>query len=680
MASLFEKEIETLWGVGAKRGELFRRLGVNTVGELLRFYPRTYEDYTNPVEIEKVEVGEYCCVKATLESPVLTQRISKGRLISHGRIFDDSGFMTVTFFNNRYIGEMLKCGREYTFYGKVSASRGGVEMLSPIFSDTQTGHKIRPIYHATAGLSSGNIENAVMQAMKLLPDEIKEPIPDYILKKYNIDTLDFAIRKIHFPDDGAELKRARKRLVFEELLVLSLGLRLLKSGKREETPVDIKTDYSGEFYSSLPFKPTNAQLKATAECIDDMINSKAPMNRLVQGDVGSGKTAVAAALCYTVIKNGWQAAFMAPTEILAQQHYDSLSKTLGAAGVNIELLIGSITPAKKRKIRERLISGEIDLLIGTNAIISDGVEFKALGLAVTDEQHRFGVRQRAKLMSKGDKPHTLVMSATPIPRTLGLIIYGDLDISLIDELPPGRQKISTFLIGSKKRDSMYGFIKDYLDRGLQAYIVCPTVEENELNIVSATEYFEKLRDKEFKNYSVGLLHGKMKAKEKDDVMRKFISGEIQMLVSTTVIEVGVDVPNAVIMAVENAERFGFSQLHQLRGRVGRGNEKSYCFLISDAQGDETLQRLKTMCRTNNGFEIADMDLKLRGPGDFFGARQHGLPEMHIADLADMDSLKLAQQAADEIEAHSPGLNSDDCRGLKAEIHRLFSKVGTEGMN
>lgn len=680
MSSLFEKKIESLYGVGAKRAELFRRLEIDTVGELLRFYPRSYEDYTNPVDIDKAEPGEYCCVKATLESPIVTQIISKGRLISHGRIFDESGFMTVTFFNNRYVGEMLKSGREYTFYGKVTRGKSGIEMLSPIFSDTQTGKKIRPIYHATAGLTTGNIENAVKQALRLLPEKIKEPIPQFILDKYGLDTLDFAIRKIHFPDSGEELKRARKRLVFEELLVLSLGLRRLKTSKREETPVDIKTDYTDEFFSLLPFKPTNAQLKASRECIADMINSNAPMNRLLQGDVGSGKTAVAAAVCYTVIKNGWQAAFMAPTEILAQQHYSSLTKFLEGTGVKAELLIGSVTAANKRKIRERLKNGDIDLLIGTNAIISDGVEFKALGLAVTDEQHRFGVRQRAKLSSKGDKPHTLVMSATPIPRTLGLIIYGDLDISLIDELPPGRQKISTFLVGSKKRAAMYGFIKDYLDRGLQAYIVCPSVEENELNIASATEYYEKISAGEFKNYSVGLLHGKMKAKEKDAVMRDFLSGKIQLLVSTTVIEVGVDVPNAVIMAVENAERFGFSQLHQLRGRVGRGSEKSYCFLLSDAHGDETLQRLKTMCRTNNGFEIADMDLKLRGPGDFFGSRQHGLPEMHIADLADMDSLKTAQSAADEIEQKYPGLDCEQCRGLRAEIKRLFSKVGAEGMN
>ncbi len=680
MASLFEKKIETLWGVGEKRAKLFNRLGVFTVGELLRFYPRTYEDYTNPVDISSAQYGEYCCVRAVLESPVVTSRISGGRLISRGRIFDESGFMTITFFNNRVIDKMLKSGREYTFYGKVTTSRGEAEMVSPMFSDVETGHRIRPVYPATAGLSSVQIESAMSQAIKLLPQEVKEPIPDWILERYDIEGLNFAIRKIHFPDNADELKKARKRLVFEELLLLSLGLRRLKSIKREETSITIKKDYSSEFYSLLPFKPTDAQLKVTSECVNDMINSTSPMNRLIQGDVGSGKTAVAAALCYTVIKNGWQAAFMAPTEILAQQHYEALSKILDGAGVRTELLIGSVTAANKRKLLDRLAKGEIDLLIGTNAIISDGVEFKALGLAVTDEQHRFGVRQRAKLISKGNKPHTLVMSATPIPRTLALIVYGDLDISIIDEFPPGRQSVSTFLIGSKKRLSMYGFIKDHLDKGLQAYIICPTVEENELNIASANEYFEKMRSEEFKGYKVGLLHGKLKAKEKDAVMRDFVDGKIQLLVATTVVEVGVDVPNAAIMAVENAERFGFSQLHQLRGRVGRGKEKSYCFLISDAHGEETLKRLKTMCRTNNGFEIADMDLKLRGPGDFFGSRQHGLPEMHIADLADMDSLCLAQCAADEIERLPNGLDSIECRGLRAEILRLFSNVGSEGMN
>lgn len=680
MSSLFEKNISSLYGVGEKRSALFRRLGINTVGELLRFYPRTYEDFTKPVDINTIKAGDSYCIKASLETPVSSTRISGGRIISHVRVFDQTGFITLTFFNNKYIDKMLLTGREYRFYGKVNSTARGLEMVSPTFSDVEKDSSIHPIYHATAGLTSANIESAVKQALRLLPSEVGEPIPQYILDKYALASLSFAIRKIHFPENSDELRKARERLVFEELLVLSLGLRRLKSSKREETSVSLKTDYTDEFYSLLPFKPTNAQLRATADCVSDMINASSPMNRLIQGDVGSGKTAVAAALCYTVIKNGWQAAFMAPTEILARQHYDFLSKTLADTKIRVELLSGSVTSAKKKKLYKSLADGDIDLIVGTHAIISQGVEFRALGLAVTDEQHRFGVRQRARLSSKGEKPHTLVMSATPIPRTLALIIYGDLDISVIDELPPGRKKVATYLMSAQKREAMYGFIKDYLDQGFQAYIVCPTVEEGELNLASATEYYERLRDDKFKSYSVGLLHGKMKTKDKDEVMHRFVSGEIQLLVATTVIEVGVDVPNAVIMAVENAERFGFSQLHQLRGRVGRGGEKSFCFLISDAKGEDTLKRLKTMCHTSNGFEIADMDLKLRGPGDFFGSRQHGLPELHIADLANMEAMMLAQKAADEIENRPQGLLSDDCRYLRAEIRRLFGQVGAEGMN
>ena len=404
------------------------------------------------------------------------------------------------------------------------------------------------------------------------------------------------------------------------------------------------------------------------------------MNRLIQGDVGSGKTAVAAALCYCAAKNGWQAAFMAPTEILAEQHFQSLSGILKGTGVRVELLTGSMTAARKRKIRESLLLGEIDLIIGTHALISDGVEFCRLGLCVTDEQHRFGVSQRAKLLAKGENPHLLVMSATPIPRTLALIIYGDLDISVIDELPPGRQTVDTMLIDSAKRHRMYGFMKKLINEGRQCYIVCPAVEEGELQIASAQEYAEELQKFEFKDYRIGLLHGKMKPAEKERVMRAFADGDTDLLVSTTVIEVGVDVPNAVVMAVENAERFGLSQLHQLRGRVGRGQYKSYCILISDAQNEETVARLRTMCQTNNGFEIADMDLKLRGPGDFFGARQHGLPELKIADLTDMDGLDAAQQAAQKILEESPDLSTGAARSLRAEIRRLFGRVGENGLN
>lgn len=680
MASLFEKPIESLSGVGIKRGELFRRLGVRTVGELLRYYPRGYVDHSNPVFIAQTQANETCCIKATVEAPVNERRIAGGRLLSRVRVYDESGALPLTFFNNRYIKNMLKPGETYIFYGKITQGTGRKEMTAPEFSPAQQGQRVRPVYSATAGLSSRQIETAVERALLLLPEKVKEPIPQEVMKKYSLCGLREAIENIHFPTSDQSLKDARRRLVFEELLVLNLGLRRLKAGRKNEMSIIMEKDYAGDFFNLLPFRPTKAQLRATGDCVRDMTTGGPPMNRLIQGDVGSGKTAVAAALCYCAAKNGWQAAFMAPTEILAEQHFLSLSKILEGTGVRVELLTGSAKPAQKKKIRESLLLGEIDLIIGTHALISDGVEFCRLGLCVTDEQHRFGVSQRAKLLAKGENPHLLVMSATPIPRTLALIIYGDLDISVIDELPPGRQAVDTMLIDSAKRHRMYGFMKKLIDEGRQCYIVCPAVEEGELQVASAQEYAGELQRFEFKDYRVGLLHGKMKPAEKERVMRAFANGEIDLLVSTTVIEVGVDVPNAVVMAVENAERFGLSQLHQLRGRVGRGAHKSFCILISDAQNEETVARLRTMCQTNNGFEIADMDLKLRGPGDFFGARQHGLPELKIADLTDMDGLAAAQQAAEEILVESPGLSTGAARSLRAEIRRLFGRVGENGLN
>lgn len=680
MASLFEKPIEDLSGVGKRRGELFCKLGVRTVGELLRYYPRSYLDHSNPVPIMQTQANETCCIKATVEAPVIERRIGGGRLLSRVRVYDESGALPLTFFNNRYIKNMLKQGETYIFYGKITQGTGRKEMTSPEFSPAEQGQRVRPVYSATAGLSSRQIEAAVEKALPLLPNPVKEPVPKEIMEEYQICDLRFAIENIHFPQDEQALKTARKRLIFEELLILNLGLRELKTSRKQETSIVMEKDFAGDFFSLLPFRPTKAQLSATADCIRDMMTGGSPMNRLVQGDVGSGKTAVAAALCYCAAKNGWQAAFMAPTEILAEQHFKSLSSVLDGTGVRVELLTGSMTAARKRKIRESLLLGEIDLIIGTHALISDGVEFSRLGLVVTDEQHRFGVAQRAKLLAKGENPHLLIMSATPIPRTLGLIIYGDLDISVIDELPPGRQKIDTMLISREKRHRMYGFMKKLIAQGRQCYIVCPAVEESELNIASAQEYAQQLQQFEFRDYRVGLLHGKMKAAEKERVMRSFTDGKIDLLVSTTVVEVGVDVPNAVVMAIENAERFGLSQLHQLRGRVGRGAHKSYCILVSDAQNEETVARLQTMCRTDNGFEIADADLKLRGPGDFFGSRQHGLPELKIADLTDMSYLSAAQEAAEKILAKSPGLSDDGYRGLRAEIRRLFGRVGENGLN
>ncbi len=680
MASLFEKPIETLYGVGKRRGELLRKLGAGTVGDLLRFYPRAYEDHSHPVLIQQAPVGEICCIQATLEAPVMERRISGGRLLSRVGVYDESGHMQITFFNNRFIKDMLKMGETYVFYGKMAQNAGRKEMVSPDFSPLQGGQRVRPVYSVTSGLSSRQVEAAVKEALKLLPQTVKEPIPPDIMKSYALCPLRFAIENIHFPADAAALQTARKRLIFEELLVLNLGLRQLKGRRKEEACAVLAQDFTKEFFARLPFTPTNAQKKAAEDCIGDMMRGKSPMNRLVQGDVGSGKTAVAAALCYSAVKNGWQAAFMAPTEILCEQHYSTFCSMLQGTDIRVALLTGSMTPGKKKKLQQQLAQGQIDLVIGTHALLSDGVEFRRLGLVVTDEQHRFGVAQRARLLSKGENPHLLVMSATPIPRTLALIIYGDLDITVIDQLPPGRQKVDTFLIDSSKRERMYNFLKKLMDQGRQCYIVCPAVEEGELNLTSVQEYAEDLMAGPFCDYAVGLLHGKMKSAQKDSVMRAFARGEIELLVATTVVEVGVDVPNAAVMAVENAERFGLSQLHQLRGRVGRGNYKSYCILISDAKNEEAVARLHTMCQTDNGFEIADADLKLRGPGDFFGARQHGLPELKIADLADMPNLAAAQSAAQEILSKSPDLSHPAYKSLRAEVVRLFGKVGENGLN
>ena len=474
---------------------------------------------------------------------------------------------------------------------------------------------------------------------------------------------------------------ARRRLSCEELYVLQTGMMLLRGRNRKQAGCQIQKDCSEGFFSLLPFSPTGAQRRAVKEAIEDMKKPQ-PMNRLLQGDVGSGKTAVAAAVAHTCAENSFQCAIMAPTEILAAQHYRTFCKLLESTDLRVELLVGS-TPAKeKKRIKEGLLSGEINLVIGTHALIQKDVQFRNLGLVVTDEQHRFGVGQRSALGGKGLNPHTLVMSATPIPRTLALIIYGDLDISILDELPAGRQKIETFAIDSSIRQRAYGYVKKHLDEGRQGYIICPLVEESDVSeLKAAEEVAEKLRREDFKGYTVGLLHGKMKAAEKDEVMREFAAGNIQLLVSTTVVEVGVDVPNSVIMVIENAERFGLSQLHQLRGRVGRGEHKSTCILISDAKGKTAQHRLKTMCKTTTGFEIADEDLKLRGPGDFFGARQHGLPEMKIADLSsDMELLKQAQRAAKETLDLDPALRSEKNAPLKRAVLELYETVGPQGMN
>lgn len=675
MASLFAMDIQKLKGVGEKRSALFRKVGAPTVGALLRLYPRTYEDWSSPVAIGEAPFNEISVIRATVLARPRQQYIRKGMTLYKTEVTDGVRDMTLTYFNNPYVQSMLQEGKEYLFRGKMQGNLTRREMTAPDFSPADGSAPIVPVYPQTEGLSSRQIGNAIKTAFQLLPELLRDPLPDEMRRRLELCQLRFAMENIHFPGSMELLEIARRRLVFEELLVLQLGLLSLKSRTRVENHLRLTQDVSEEFYRLLPFTPTNAQKRAIAEALADM-QGEAPMSRLIQGDVGSGKTAVAAALCYCVIREGMQAALMAPTEVLARQHAKTLSAMLEPAGIRTALLVGSMTAKQKRTVTQELASGEIQLIIGTHALLTEGVVFQKLALVVTDEQHRFGVAQRAALAQKGENPHLLVMSATPIPRTLALMIFGDLDISILDELPPGRQKIETFAITSDKRERAFGYVKKHLDRGLQGYMICPLIEEGQSDMASVTQYRDMLEEGAFSGYRIGILHGRMKPREKDAVMAQFSSGELDLLVSTTVVEVGVDVPNAVIIVIENAERYGLSQLHQLRGRVGRGHEKSTCILISDAQNEEAVTRLRVMCSTSDGFRIADEDLKLRGPGDFFGSRQHGLPQLSIADMAqDITLLKLAQEEARHLLHEDPDLEQPEHRGLRAETRRLFEKVG-----
>ncbi len=661
--------IKYLKGVGEKRAALLAKLGIRTLFDLLTFYPRTYEDWSNIYSIKDAPMNETVCIKAFAGMRCREHRIRKGMTLYKTEISDGECVIDVTFFNNKYAAERIEQGKEYLFFGKITGKGYYRSMNSPEFVESEGSDRMRPVYPQTSGMNSRALEKLISQAFSVC-DRIPDPIPLEIREAYCLMEINDALRCIHRPESADMLSEARRRLIFEELFLLELGLLRLKSKSRKSTALSMDTDYTEEFRALLPFELTGAQKNAISVSARDMLKN-VPMNRLLQGDVGSGKTAVAAALIYNCARNGCQSALMAPTEVLAMQHYKTMVNFFDKTDIHIELLTSSTPAAEKRRIKASLASGETDLIIGTHALIQKDVEFQNLALAITDEQHRFGVNQRSSLSSKGKNPHTLVMSATPIPRTLALIIYGDLDLSILDEMPKGRQKIDTFLVNTSLRERAYGYIKKHLCDGLQSYIVCPLVEEGEMSeLTAANELYKNLSDGFFKGFRLGLLHGKMKAADKKAVMDSFAKGETQLLVSTTVIEVGIDVPNAVIMVIENAERFGLSQLHQLRGRIGRGIHKSSCIMISD---DEKSERLNVLVSTADGFKIADEDLKMRGPGDFFGSRQHGLPEMKIANMmTDGEIIRETHFAAQNLLKKNPALAGEEYGLLRKAVNRMFS--------
>ena len=673
MEHILSAPVTVLRGVGEKRAAQYARLQVFTVEDLLRLYPRTYEDWSHPLRIADAIYGMAVCIKAHLLAAPIAHPIRKNMTLYRFPVTDGQDRLTVTLFNAAYTAKNLQVGRDYLFFGNVTRRGNLLEMSAPQIVPADRGAYIHPIYPQTAGLTSRMIETNVKEAQALLAKTpAADCIPAPVREQYGLCGNVFALQNIHFPQDTNALHAAKERLIFEELFLFRLGMMRLKNCARAHVGTPIAVDATAAFLKKLPFTPTHAQTRAIADAIADM-RRNVPMSRLIQGDVGSGKTAVAAALAYTAAKNGMQTAFMAPTDILARQHAASLQKLLGDE-CRVALLVSAMPAAEKRQTLVALAAGEIDIAVGTHALISEKVQYRNLGLVITDEQHRFGVAQRTALAQKGAHPHTLVMSATPIPRTLALLVYGDLDVSVLDELPAYRLPIKTYAVDSGKRARVHNFIREHTARGEQCYIVCPLVqdEDNASDLMDATAYFKELQ-KVFKGVSVALLHGQMPAKEKEAVMSAFAAGEIAVLVSTVVIEVGVDVPNATLMVIENAERFGLAQLHQLRGRVGRGNKPSSCVLISDATGDDAKRRLHMMCKTADGFQIAEEDLQMRGPGDFFGSRQHGLPQMHIASLlTDMQVLRTAGTAAETVITRDPTLSLPEHQPLCAAVTRLFS--------
>ena len=672
-----DKDVKYIKGVGPSRVLLLNKLGIFTLKDLITYYPRTYEDRSKPKVICECEDGQEVLIEAIACGKISNVRI-RGKTMQKLVVRDETASVSITWFNQPYLRNIFVIGNKYKFFGKINKKNGKFTMTSPIFEGiekVQNTGRIVPIYPLTFNLSQNNLRKIMESAIEITYGNLEETLPEYLIKEYKLEDINNAIKHIHFPDELKDFNIARNRLVFEELLSVQLALLELKNYYvNEEIGIQFSKDAKmSDVINSLPFKLTKAQLRVLEE-IDNNMESKKPMNRLLQGDVGSGKTVVAMCTAYKAVKTGYQVAIMAPTAILAKQHLENFNNILGKFGIKCELLVSGITKKKKEDILKRLAEGEIDIIIGTHALIEENVKFKKLGLVVTDEQHRFGVKQRTRIAEKGKNPDILVMTATPIPRTLALILYGDLDISIIDELPPNRKKIETFAVGKNMQTRVDRFIEKQIKEGRQAYIVCPLVEENEeMDLKSVEKLYETYSKEIFPQYRVQYIHGKMKPKEKDEIMEKFKNKEIDILISTTVIEVGVDVPNANIMVIENAERFGLAALHQLRGRVGRGEYKSYCILKFEGKGENVRKRMQVMCETNDGFVISEKDLELRGAGDFFGTMQHGLPEFKIANLfEDVQTLKIVQGVAIKILEEDSKLELEKNKKLRNLVKDKFT--------
>ena len=670
--------ITILKGIGPTKAKQFAQLNIFTLRDLICHFPRGYEDRTKLITIDKLEPDVPACFKAMVMNTPRTAHVRKGLDLTRVQVADHTARLTLTFFNSKYAAEQLQYGKEYIFYGAVSGDFIGYNMTNPVFealeSQPVTTRRVLPIYPLTAGLSNAAVLKAVRQALSIC-DVPAEILPESVRRDYGILDASRAYYAIHEPQSMAEAEMAKKRLIFEEFFVFSAGLSLLRASRAEKKAAPYENRNLQPFYAMLPFRLTGAQSSAIEEILQDL-GSGAPMNRLVQGDVGSGKTMVAAAAAYCTVQNHRQAAMMAPTEILAEQHYHSFRKLFAPLGIETALLTGSMTAKQKRETREAIADGRVQMVVGTHALLSDATVFSDLGLVITDEQHRFGVAQRSRLSAKGADPHLLVMSATPIPRTLALLMYGDLEVSIINELPPGRQPVDSFLVNESYRPRINAFIRKQITEGHQCFVVCPAVEENEeLGMKAATVWADTLQQTVFPDLRIALIHGQMKGAEKEAAMASFAKGDADVLVATTVIEVGVDVPNATLMVIEDADRFGLSQLHQLRGRVGRGGSKSYCILTSQNRNPDTLMRLKALCKTTDGFKIAEEDLKLRGPGDFFGSRQSGLPTFRVANLSyDLQTLKDAQAASAEWIDCFGTSDTPEAIALRQRIGELFTRA------